>query len=68
MLGIGVLPGAMTPEFGDALMVIDGVALGLFVLMIYAARIAAGSNRALKLLGVSILISRLRLWLLHKAH
>jgi hypothetical protein len=59
----------MTPEFGDALMVIDGVALTLFVLMIYATKIAAGSSRVFKLLGLSILISRFRLWCLtHKIH
>jgi hypothetical protein len=66
---IGAMPGIMTPEFGNALIVIDGVAIGLFVLIFYAAKIAAGSSRVWKLLGVSILISRFRLWrLTHKAH
>jgi hypothetical protein len=68
-MGIGVLPGVMTPEFGDAVMVIDGVALALFVLMIYAAKIAAGSSRVFKLLGLPLLISRIKLWhLTHKLH
>jgi len=69
MMGIGVLPGVMTPEFGNALILIDGVALSLFVLMIYAAKIAAGSSRVFKLLGLSLLVSRFRLWrLTHKLH
>jgi hypothetical protein len=68
-MGIGALPGVMSPEFGNTLIAIDCVALGLFVLMIYSAKIAAGSSRVLKLLGVSVLISRFRLWrLTHKAH
>jgi len=68
-MGIGALPGVMSPEFGNALILIDGVAIGLFVLIFYAAKIAAGSSRVLKLLGVSVLISRFRLWrLTHKAH
>lgn len=66
MMGFGILPGAMTPEFGNALIVIDAIALTLFVVMIYSAKIAAGSSRIAKLLGLSLLIERIRLW--HAAH
>jgi hypothetical protein len=66
---IGVLPGELTAEFGDALIFIDGVALALFFMMIYFANIAAGSNRVLKRLGFWILMSRIRLWRAkHKSH
>jgi hypothetical protein len=62
MVGFGILPGTMTPELGTALMVIDGVALAVFVVIMYSARIAAGSIRVSKLLGASLLVERFRLW------
>jgi len=66
---LGILPVNMTPEFGNALFVIDGVALVLFVLMIYSAKIAAGSSRVSRLLGLSMVIERIRLWrAAHKSH
>jgi hypothetical protein len=69
MMGFGILPGAITPEFGNALIVIDAIALALFLVMIYSAKIAAGSSRIAKLLGLSILIERIRLWrAAHKGH
>ena len=61
-MAIGVLPGMMTPEFGNALIILDGVLLTLFLVMIYAAKIAAGSSRLFRLLGLSVLASRIRLW------
>ncbi len=68
-MAIGVLPGIMTPEFGDALIIIDGVVLALFFVMIYSAKIAAGSSRVFRLLGFSFLASRIRLWRsAHKGH
>ena len=69
MMGFGILPGAMTPEFGNALIVIDAIALALFLVMIYSAKITAGSSRISKRLGLSILIERIRLWrTAHKGH
>ncbi len=66
---MGVLAGEITPEFGDALIVIDALALALFFGMIYAAKIAAGSGRILKLLSPALLALRFRLWrAAHKAH
>ena len=59
---IGVLPGELTTEFGDALIFVDGVALALFFIMIYSERIAAGANRVLKRLGFWKLLSRIRHW------
>ena len=61
-MGFGISPGMMTPEFGNALIVIDVVALALFVLMIFSARIAAGSSRVSKLLATSTLFERIRGW------
>ena len=61
-MAIGVLAGGMTPEFGDALIVIDGVAITLFIVMIYSAQIAAGSSRLFRLLNASFLASQFRLW------
>jgi hypothetical protein len=69
MMGFAILPAAMTPEFGNALIVIDVIALCLFVVMIYAAKIAAGSSRVSKLLGLSLLLERIKLWrAAHKGH
>jgi hypothetical protein len=59
---IGVLPGELTAEFGDALFFIDGVAITLFFMMIYSENITAVSNRVLKRLGYWKLISRIRRW------
>lgn len=68
-MGFGILPGAMTPEFGNALMVIDAIALALFVVILYAAKIVAGSTRVSKWLGASVLFERIRLWrAAHKSH
>lgn len=61
-MAIGVLPGVMTPEFGDVLLYIDAVALALFVALIFSAKIAAGSSRVSKLLGLPLLAERFRLW------
>jgi hypothetical protein len=68
-MGFGISPGGMTPEFGNALIVIDAVALGLFVVIIYSRKIAAGSSRVSKLLGTSSLIERFKVWRAsHKSH
>lgn len=68
-MGFGILPGAMTPEFGDALIVIDAIALALFAGIVYSAKIAAGSSRLSKLLAASTLFERIRLWrAAHKSH
>ncbi|MEO7728312.1 MAG: hypothetical protein ABIS45_13745 [Burkholderiales bacterium] len=59
----------MTPELGNALIVIDVIAVALFVLMLYSAKIIAGSSRLSKLLGLPILFERIRLWrAAHKNH
>jgi hypothetical protein len=68
-MGFGISPGMMTPEFGNALLVIDVVALALLVLIIFSARIAAGSSRVTKLLAASTLFERIRGWrAAHKSH
>ena len=68
-MGFGILPGAMTPEFGNALIVIDAIALALFVVIVYSAKIAAGSSRISRWLGASLLFERIRLWrAAHKSH
>jgi len=68
-MAIGVLPGVMTPELGDALIYIDAVALALFFVMIYSAKIAVGSSRVSKLLGLSLLAERFKMWrAAHKGH
>jgi hypothetical protein len=59
---MGVLPGDLTAEFGDALIAIDGLALALFFMMIYSEEIFAGAIRALKRLGFWKLLSRIRHW------
>ena len=61
-MAIGVLPGVMTPEFGDALIYIDAVAIALFFILIYSAKIAAGSSRVSRLLGLPLLAERFKLW------
>ena len=69
MLGFGLSPATMTPEFGNALIVIDAIALVLFVLIVYSAKIAASSSRMSKMLGASMLAERFRLWrAAHKGH
>ena len=61
-MAIGVLPGVMTPEFGAALIYIDAVAIALFFILIYSAKIAAGSSRVSRLLGLPLLAERFKLW------
>ena len=61
-MGFGILPGTITPEFGNALIVIDAIALALFVVIVYSAKIAAGSNRVSRWLVTSLLFERIRLW------
>ena len=61
-MGFGISAGMMTPEFGNALIVIDVVALALFVVIIYSAKIAAGSSRVTKLLAASTFFERIRGW------
>jgi hypothetical protein len=68
-MGFGISAGMMTPEFGNALIVIDAVALALFVAIIFSAKIAAGSSRLTKLLATSTLFERIRGWrAAHKSH
>lgn len=68
-MGFGILPSAMTPEFGNALIALDAIALVLFVVIIFSAKIAAGSSRIAKLLGSTTLFERIRLWrAAHKSH
>ncbi len=62
MMVLGILPGSMTPELGDAVIVIDVVAAALFVIMLYSAKIIAGSSRLSRLLGLPTLFERIRLW------
>ncbi|HEV7820106.1 MAG TPA: hypothetical protein VGO84_02935 [Burkholderiales bacterium] len=61
-MGFGISPGMMTPEFGNALIVIDAVALALFVVIVYSSKIAAGSSRVTRLLGASAFFERIRDW------
>ncbi|MDB5811792.1 MAG: hypothetical protein JWN94_3914 [Betaproteobacteria bacterium] len=64
-MGFGILPGAMTPEFGNALIVIDAVVLAVFAAIMSAGKIAAFS----KLLGSMPMLERFRLWCTaHKGH
>ena len=68
-MGFGILPAAMTPEFGNALIVIDAIALALFAVIIYSAKIAASSSRISRWLVTSLLFERIRLWrAAHKSH
>jgi hypothetical protein len=62
MMGFGILPTAMTPEFGNALIVIDSVALAIGVLIFGSSKIAAGTSRISKVLGSSWLLERFKLW------
>ena len=68
-MGFGILPGAISPEFGNALILIDAIALALFVVIVYSAKIAAGSSRISRWLAASQLFERIRLWrAAHKSH
>jgi hypothetical protein len=68
-MGFGLLPTAMTPEFGNALIVIDSIALAIVALIFGSGKIAAGSSRMAKLLGYSSLLERFKLWrAAHKSH
>jgi hypothetical protein len=62
MLGFEPSPATMTPEFGNALIAIDAIVLVLFVVIVYSAKIAAGSSRIFKMLSASLLAERFRLW------
>ena len=62
MMSVGILPTAMTPEFGNALIVIDAVALAIVALIFGSAKIAAGSSRISKVLGSSWLLEQYKLW------
>jgi hypothetical protein len=57
MIGFGILPGAMTPELGNALILIDAVMLAVFGAIMSAGKIAAFS----KLLGSWPLLGRFKL-------
>jgi len=68
-MGFGILPGAMSLEFGNALILIDVIALCLLVVIMFSGKIAAGSSRFTKLLAASTLFERFRLWrAAHKSH
>jgi len=68
-MGFGISPGMMTAEFGNALIVIDAVALALFAIIVYSSKIAAGSSRITRLLGISAFFERIRGWCAaHKNH
>ena len=61
-MSAGMLVSGMPTEFGDALIVIDAIALVVFFGMLYPNQIAAATARFLKLLSPSLLLARLRLW------
>ncbi len=68
-MGFGILPTAMTPEFGNALIVIDSVALAIVALIFGSGKIAAGTSRISKVLGSSWLLVRFKHWrATHKSH
>jgi len=68
-MGFGILPGAITPEFGNALIVLDAIALALSVVFVYSAKIVAGSSRISRWISASQLFERIRLWrATHKSH
>ena len=67
-MAFGTLPAGMPPELGDALIVIDAVALTAFFGMLYSAEIAAVLGRVLKWLSPSLFFARCRQWFAaHKA-
>lgn len=69
MISFGLLPNSMTPEFGDALIVIDLVALALIALVFGSSKIASGTNRISKAIGSAWLLERFKIWrAAHKSH
>ena len=57
-----MLPTTMTPELGNALIVIDALVFGVFLLVIGASKIGAGSSRLAKLLRAIPFVERFKLW------
>jgi len=65
---IGVLPGGVPVEFGDALIAIDAVMLTVFFAVIYYEEIAAACSRWLHRLSAHEVAARFKLCLsAHKA-
>lgn len=61
-MSVLLLAGGLPPEFGDALIAIDVVALAIFFGMLYPTEIAAAARRVVSLLSPFTLLARLRLW------
>lgn len=61
-MGFGMLPTTMTPELSNLLLAINAVGLGIFLAVVASTKIAAGSGRLAKLLGLLPLIERLKMW------
>jgi hypothetical protein len=55
---LGVLPDDITLEFGDFLLMLNGVAITLLLTVLYGKRIVAGSHHLLR----SLRLSRLLPW------
>ena len=61
-MGFGMLPNTMTPELSNLLLAINAVGLGIFFAVVASSKIAASSGRLVRLLGLSPLIERLKMW------
>lgn len=61
-MGFGMLPNTMTPELSNLLLAINAVGLGIFFAVFASSKIAAGSGRLARLLGLSPLLERLKMW------
>ena len=61
-MGFSMLPNTMTPELSNLLLAINAVGLCIFFAVVASSKIAAGSGRLVRLLGLSPLIERLKMW------
>jgi len=61
-MSLGILPATLPPEMANALIAIDAVVFGVLLLCIGAPRIAAGSSRLAKVVGLAAFVERFKLW------
>ena len=61
-MALVALADGLPPEFGNALIAIDVVALAIFFGMLYPTQIAAAARRVISLLSPIAIFTRLRLW------
>ena len=65
---IGIWPGDISTEFGNALLASSLGAIAVFLVIFYIEGIAASLSYLLRLLNPSALLVRFRIWrLLHRA-